>query len=721
MTDHTHAPDRSDGEPGLPELAARWAAATMPKAMVSFSRAEGRAMLLGYLRELTDAVRAEPFSARPGTHVAERLVRNDLVHHEVVGTSVGLLGTELLPAADIANTPENRRRVVELCSALSTEFARALRDRVFDQQESIKVSAFNAYTESERQRLEINARLNAVLSSSAIGIGVGDLEGKVVQANPKLEAILGYEHDGLLGLAIYDLIDHSARQRLWRKYRMLCAGELDSFVDESQWINAQDEPIWVRVTISLVRNQDGTPAYPVAMVDNTSHTHHLEGRLAEQSVYDELTRLSKFPTFRNNVEEALATAGPGDRLALCFFDLDGFKVINDGVSREAGDRVLTRVTRVLGDVFGEFHATVSRITGDGFAVLIVRPPSPHDVTGLAQDVLNQITEPLWEPDGGPGIACSASVGVVESAASGVTAAELITAGEITTHRAKLSGKAQWVQYDAEQNRHHLERFRLGAEIPGALENGEFVTRYQPVLRLADRSVVGMRSFARWDHARLGRLAPPQFLDLAEQTGIAAGLGEWALTEVCRQAAAWRATFGDEAPVIGLAFSVRTASDPELVGRILSQLDEYDVPFWQLHLVFPLSTLSDPDGNATNSIMALSDNGVRLTATGFGGGDLTLADIRDLPLDGISLSSAVPRVIAEGGDAPSFVERGVADLAAFAHGLDLTVTAGDVDSVDVASRLDALGVDLAFGEALGPAGKPEEIEHVLVPETPAHVN
>lgn len=717
MPDHTPPPSGPDADSGLAALAARWAERMMPKAAVTLSRAGGRRLLSEILGELAAAVTAEPFSADPARDGAERLARHRFVNPEVAGQAVAVLTGELLPAAGIAETERYRQRVLDLAAAFAEGFTAGVKETLLTDQEDMKISTVDAYLRADRKVTELSARMNAIFSTKAVGIGIGNLDGSVDMVNPRLAEMLGYRPDELRGRAIYELISEAAQQRIWRKYRKLCAGEFDRFVDEGQWTASDGEPIWIRATVSLVRNPDNSPAYPVAILDNTSDAHLLRDRLNDQSVYDELTRLSRFPAFRRRVRDALATAEPSDRLALCFFDLDGFKVINDGAGREAGDRVLRKVGNILSATFEPLNATVARVTGDGFAVLVADPPAEHVLGSLVDDALEQFREAYWQPDEGPGIACSASVGLVPAVASDMTADELITAAEITTHRAKLGGKTQWLGYDVAGNHELQERFRLGAEIAGALENGDFVTRFQPIVDLGDGTVTGVRSFARWDHATRGQLAPPAFLALAEDIGMAPDLAEWALKDVCKQAARWRTTLGSAAPVIELEFSVRTANQPTLVNRVLRTLEEHGIPGEALRLVFPLDSVADPKSLAVDSMWGLYDNGIGIAVSEVGSGALDLVGLGELPLEGIALSTRVPALLAGDEDSASLAERGLAEMVALCHDRSRTVTACDVDVTHVRTRLAAMGVDLAYGPAVAHAGTGAGVEHHFATATP----
>ncbi|MGH3627022.1 MAG: diguanylate cyclase domain-containing protein, partial [Sciscionella sp.] len=464
----------------LRALAARWATEALRTSHVPLSRPETIELMFDIARSMAAAVTADEqaFTTNSAVHAATQLIGAHFTGAEALGCSVRLLTTDLLGCAGLPDTKSGRDRVGKLCERLAVEYTEALRERLLAEQEMIKLAVFAA----ERARSETEARLTAMFNASAMGIGIADLSLRVVEANPALENILGYSATALRGHAVYDFIDPLDRPRLRALFSDLIRGNIDKFTDDSRWLNSDGEPVWIHLTVSLVRDSDGAPDYPVAMLENASEENLLRRQLHHQVIHDDLTGLANSSKFNTRLESLLANAEQGDRLALCYLDLDGFKVINDGVGKAAGDAMLRHVASTLKHVFKPVDGLVARMAGDGFAVLISNPSSPTAVTTLIEDTLTRLGEPVYFED--KGVAVSASVGIVEHAATDTSANYLITAAEITTHRAKLHGKAQWMLFEPGLDERDRRRFQLAAVMPGALENGEFVIRYQPVIRLA---------------------------------------------------------------------------------------------------------------------------------------------------------------------------------------------------------------------------------------------
>lgn len=717
MTDANSEPPERSGPntpdvDGLHSFTARWAREAIRTSHVPLSRSEVIKLLRTLAEDMATALRTEPFSADAGTRTALRLVENNFTGPDTLGCTIRLLVTDFLAVAGLDQSADNQAKIGHLASKLSAAYADALRERLFAEQEMMKRAVFAARDAADRLRIESEARLRAVFETSSIGIGIGDFQGRIVDTNPAMTEILGYTREQLRQMTAGQVIGKQSLQLLTEQFMLMARGVSDKFTVELEIIRADGEPAWVHLTTTLVRDADGKPAYPVAMIANESEVHLLRGSLLQVHNRDLLTGLASESKFRSQLERLLANAAPGERVALCFLDLDGFKVINDGMGRQLGDDMLKVVARTLEKVFAELEgALVARISGDGFAVLLPNPPAKVEVIRLVEAAQELLREPQYfNTDNG--MAVTASVGIVDCLARETTADDLIIAAEITTHRAKTKGKAQWVFSEPAANEEYRTRFEFAAMMPGAMENGQFQVRYQPFMRLSDGCVIGVRAFPRWEHPELGIVDPDMVIEMAEETGFIVQLGQWLIDEACAQVTRWAERLELPPPIVAIALSKRSAEDPHLMTDVQTALKKYQLQPSKLHLAIPSSVLLGPHGEALESARELTNElGIRITASQVGAGDFRLADLHDLPVHAVSFGRGLSEVIGSEEDG-SPMQQALSGLISLCHTAGLQVIAAQVHNSVALRRFSQMGVDIAFGDVLAPVGDPDEVELFL---------
>ena len=688
------------------DLARRWAGVALTSSHVALSRSDIEAFLLDITDALVDVLCAEPFDPQPASESGAALVSINLTGDTALDGTIRLLGSDLLGAADIPFDQTWQERITQLTGALAAGYVAALRDRLFDEQEMIKKAVFRARDVAEQARRATEARWQAVFQSSAAGIGITDLEGTLQSVNPALCEILGRSEDELLGQPLSARISPFHVRQVLAAFDHVARGEHDKFVGDVSFVGKDGEPVWTSLSLSLVRDIAEEPEYAVAVVENISDLHLLRENQLSMMLEDQLTGLPNRRAFMSQLDSALQHAEADEHIALCYVDLDGFKIINDGVDHETGDQMLKRVAGVLRTAFPEPSTMVARIGGDGFAVLLTGSPDRFGISERITAALDELAEPTYTDDD-TGVAVSASVGIVEREATGLTSAELIRAAEITVHRAKLNGKAQWELFDAGLDAEYRAQFQLGAAIPGALESGQFQLTYQPVHQLADGSLAGLRALLHWHHPRRGLLRPADFLDMAEETGFIVPMGRWMLEQACRQIAEWADEFGDAAPPVAVNLTARMAREQDLVQIIRELLAQTKAPVARLRLSVPAGVVVDEHGEPLENLDTLRAIDVSSVVHGFGAGNTGLVDLRTLPVDGVTVAPSLVRAFADADDADSPFEHALRQVVDLTGRIGLRLVADGVDTVAVAERLRGIGFGLGSGPAIGesmPAGE-----------------
>jgi PAS domain S-box-containing protein len=369
----------------LSAFAERWTVVVIRTSHISLQYAEVKALLEELSGELAELLTAQPFDASPAGAIGARLVAEHFTGSDALDHTLQVIGKEFLDAVGLPFDKASYSLLTELTGALAGGYVEALRDRLFDEQEIIKQAVFRARDIAERARRASEARFRAIFNSSAVGIAIIDFSGQLELINPVLGEILGYPAEELLQRNISELLTGDDAPKVLTAFEAITSGEQNRFVGNVNFTGHDDEPRWTLLSLSLVREETGAPDYAVAVVEDISDLHLLRENQLRQSLVDKLTGLPNHTQFMSTLDSTLAKAIPGERAALCYVDLDGFKIVNDGIGRATGDEVLKRVGNTLKTVFAEQEAVVARIGGDGFAVLVTGTKRSFEVSQLITD------------------------------------------------------------------------------------------------------------------------------------------------------------------------------------------------------------------------------------------------------------------------------------------------------------------------------------------------
>jgi diguanylate cyclase (GGDEF)-like protein/PAS domain S-box-containing protein len=691
-----------------------WACAIIGTSYVPMSRAEIIQHLRGLTDRLMDALVAEPFSTAPADEAGVELVRAHFTGAETLGRTVAMLDEELLaemcPAAVAFGVEPLRRRLAALRGALATGYAHALRERTLREQEEIRQAVLDARHSAEQALRVSEARFRAMFTEAAIGIGIADVGGDIVEVNQAMREMLGFEAEHFRGRNVRDFMHPDDAESLWRLYDELVTDTCDNFRAEKRFFRSTGEVIWTHLTVSLVRDDDGKPRYQVAMMEDVTERHLLQNRLRYQALHDPLTGLPNRALLLERLAGAFAAGKEPLRVGLCYLDLDGFKVINDSLGHHIGDQLLVVVARRLNTCLAGTGQLVARMGGDEFVILVENSRGTKDVIDVADRVLAALEEPVRL--GGHELSVSASIGLVERPVAGTAPTELMRDADITLYWAKADGRARWALFDPERNAREVARFTLSATMPAALERDEFSVEFQPLNRLSDGAVLGVEALVRWEHPEFGRLVPDSFIGLAEETGLIVPLGRWVLRTACQQARTWEDRFGAAAPFVSVNLAVRQSRDPGLVDDVVRILAETGIEAHRLQLELTESAVMGTADEPLDALRALSAMGVRIAIDDFGTGYSNLAYLRHLPVHELKIAGSFVAGLRSPAGADPVDEQIVHTLVTLAHALGLTVTAEGVETAAQADRLRDIGCDAGQGWFFARPGPPESVERLF---------
>jgi diguanylate cyclase (GGDEF)-like protein len=419
-----------------------------------------------------------------------------------------------------------------------------------------------------------------------------------------------------------------------------------------------------------------------------------EERLRHAALHDAHTGLPNRAQLTQWLGELRTDPAAPARFGVCLIGLDRFHSVNNSLGYAAGDRLLAAAAERLAQLP---DAVACHLGGDEFALLIRGTAGPEDAIKPADRALAALRTP-FDVDGHE-LPMSASAGVVEQAVADGDPADALRAAAMALHWAKVDGRDRWRFFDEARNANAVARYRLSAEMPGALARGEFGLAYQPMVDLATGRVVGVESLARWDHPELGRLAPDRFIALAEDSGFILPLGMHLLEVACRQAVRWHGG-GAEPPIVSVNLAARQLCHPGLAAEVAAVLDRVGLPPHRLQLEITEHAAMTVEGEAVDNVRALAGMAVRVALDDFGTGYCGLSYLRHLPVHAIKLAGSFVAGLDSDGVAGRTDEAVLTALIHLGHTLRLTVTAEGIETERQRTRLRALGCDVGQGWLLG---------------------
>jgi diguanylate cyclase (GGDEF)-like protein/excisionase family DNA binding protein len=380
--------------------------------------------------------------------------------------------------------------------------------------------------------------------------------------------------------------------------------------------------------------------------------------------------------------------------AVLYVDLDGFAKLNDGFGHRTGDEVLVGAAKRLRRALPA-EASAGRLGGDHFGVLVPDVGGDHEALEVAGRIVTALSEPMLA--GGRELTVSASIGVVLTERGAGTVAELLRTAGAAAIRARERGGARAELATQGMRRRLVHAAEIEQGLRRALTDGELRLHYQPIVDLADGAIVAVEALVRWQHPDHGLLAPTQFLEAAETSGLAVPLGAEILSIACRELAAWTRALDGPPPAVHVNISARHFAAPGLAGTVSRALQDSGLRPEQLVLEIAETMFTGEGQIATAQLDDLRSIGVRITLDRFGTGYSSLAAIRQLPFDALKVDSSFLTELAQGSRDARLVEA----MIGMGHSLGLPMTAAKVETEGQLRLLRSLGLDRAQGELFAP--------------------
>lgn len=425
----------------------------------------------------------------------------------------------------------------------------------------------------------------------------------------------------------------------------------------------------------------------------------------EQAVlHDSLTGLPNRKMLADRLEWALALKRrrPEFQFAVMLLNCDNFKSVNDTHGHQAGDELLqqvaARVRRTLRHsdiVLQPEDSMTARVGGDEFAVLLLNIRNEADARQVAERLLDATAAHYGIA--GRTIRCATSIGIATGSVPYANAGEILRDADAAMHESKRLGGSQYVLFDQNKHDEFVTRIGIEHELRDAVANGHVVPFYQPILRAADRKLVGFEALARWHHPTRGLLMPGQFIPLAEQSGVIIDLGAKIFEDACDQLAKWDKQFPAGLPLtMGINLSRKQLVDPNLASKFKAILDRTGVAPNRVHVEVTESTVMEDAAKSIATLNQLRAMNLKLQMDDFGSGYSSLSCLYQLPLNGLKVDrSFVSDLSPEGGAHPVLNA-----IQALASGMKLPVVAEGVETEAQYQKVRDIGYTYVQGYLFG---------------------
>jgi diguanylate cyclase (GGDEF)-like protein len=417
---------------------------------------------------------------------------------------------------------------------------------------------------------------------------------------------------------------------------------------------------------------------------------------------DSLTGLRNRPYFLDQLGKAIHKhrEKPDHFFAVLFLDLDRFKLINDALGNTQGDKIIRQVASRM-DALASSNLTISRFSGDEFAILIENIRDESEVLSFIHRIIETMKAPFQI--GNHELSVTMSIGVSFSKLASLDQSDILQNADTAMSHAKKKGNGQFQIFDASMQSLAMDRIQIEAALRLALEKKEFKIYYQPIVNAKDLAVGGFEALIRWEHPEKGFISPLAFIPIAEENGMIIDIGDWVFKESAKMIQKFQEMGKDIYISVNLSFSqFQERNIPQYIENLIK---EYAINPKNLYVELTESSIMKDVSKGMDMLSEIIATGARLSLDDFGTGYSSLSYLKKFPVHNMKIDQTFIKEL----DLSKRDRDIVNAIIAVAHSLDLTVTAEGVENISQLKLLKAFGCDRIQGYYIS---KPLPEEKVL---------
>ena len=583
---------------------------------------------------------------------------------------------------------------------------------------------------SESEKAKINALQRAILEHAAYAIIATTPEGIITNFNPAAERLLGYKSSELVGFytpGVFHLESEVVEraQEFGQELGITLQPGFEVFVCKST-LQLANEHAWtyvrkdgthvpVMLGITALRDDVGQITGYLGIAKDITQQKNYEEQLAAAAVTDSLTNLPNRVLLLDRLQIAIARAKMRHSYFACMFlDFDRFKTVNDSWGHAVGDELLRQIANRLRQEVKQIESTgtykvsiVARLGGDEFVVVVEDLGQASESEAIAERLQKSLARPYQL--GQHQFCSTASIGIVNGPSLYDGGEEILRDADTAMYEAKHAGRARQVVFNDEMHTQVHRRMQLKNELRKAIGTDQLTLHYQPIVSLVNGKVTAVEALLRWTSPILGSISPAEFIPIAQESDAILRLGDWVLTESCRQLAHWQSALGHAAPAkVSINLARKQFEEPNLPQDILRVLNKYGLRPECLQLEITEESFTLNVEHAIQTMESIRELGVALAIDDFGSGTASFAVLHQFPIDVLKVDRSLIKHIEHSTGEAAFLH----GLVVMARNLNIQLVAEGIETLGQLRSVQELGCQLMQGYYFAKPMSPDIIESFL---------
>ncbi len=554
---------------------------------------------------------------------------------------------------------------------------------------------------------DAETKLKTILNTIPDLVWLKDVNGVYLACNPRFESFVGKKEHEIIGMTDYDFFDKELAD-FFRQHDLLAIqkGELNANEEVITFASDRHQET-LETTKTPVYDHHGTLIGVLGIGHDITKRKRAESEIKNYANYDQLTQLPNRRLFHDRLEQEVKRAHREHYLiALLFIDLDRFKEVNDTLGHEVGDQLLVDAAARIKHSVRDYD-TVARLGGDEFTVTLSELNNISDIGRIAQDIIDQLTEPFILDD--REIYISASIGIAIYPDDALTVADLIKHADQTMYAAKNDGRSCFRFFVNTMQVAAERRMRLSNDLRNALEENQLKVYYQPIVELATGSIHKAEALLRWQHPKLGYIDPVEFITIAEDNGTIREIGDWVFMQSVMQVKKLISVHGLDFQISVNKSPVQFMHDDRSHEHWIEALKEMELSGNAIVVEITERLLINNDAKINKKLHSFHESGMQVSIDDFGTGYSSLAYLIRFDIDYLKIDYSFISNLAPGAPEFALCEA----IVVMAHKLGVKVIAEGVETEQQLDLLKKIGCDYGQGYLFSRPLPAEKFEELLL--------